>query len=246
MQASEQVIPVNGARLWVATQGSGDPMVLCSGGPGCCDYLDPVASMIDDLVRVCRYDARGCGRSSDAGPYDVQTSVDDLEALRAHFGHERWVVGGHSWGAFLALAYALDHPAHTAAVVYLAGTGVQDDRQWHDAYEAGRAARRERDPDFAFPPNLDVNRAANASTREYIKQPSLLRRLADLEVPMLALSGSEDIRPVWPVLQLVNLLPYARLEMIEGAGHTMWLTHPDELRSRLRAFVLERRTTGAP
>jgi proline iminopeptidase len=41
----ERLIEVNGTTLWVAEQGDGAPIVLCSGGPGCCDYLGPVAVM---------------------------------------------------------------------------------------------------------------------------------------------------------------------------------------------------------
>jgi pimeloyl-ACP methyl ester carboxylesterase len=57
------------------------------------------------------------------------------------------------------------------------------------------------------------------------------------EQTTLAVNGSGDIRPSWPVQQLVNLLPNARFELIEGAEHHLELTHPAELRSRLRAFL---------
>ncbi|MGH2535439.1 MAG: alpha/beta fold hydrolase [Thermomicrobiales bacterium] len=191
----DAIVAVNGTDLWVAEQGMGYPLILCAGGPGCCDYLGPVAAMVDDLVRVYRFESRGCGRSAVDGPYDLATSLADLDALRVHWGHVRWVVGGHSWGAFLALAYALEYPERTTALVYLSGAGVQNDRGWHAAYKAGREAGREQDPPMAYPDNREVNRAGNASTREYIVQPTLLRRLAECTVPMLAVYGSEDIRP---------------------------------------------------
>lgn len=239
----EHMADINGAQLWTASQGVGYPLTLCNGGPGCCDYLGPVASMVDDLVHVYRFEPRGCGRSSKFGPYDVQTCLDDLEALRAYWGHETWIVGGHSWGAFLALAYALSFPDRTTAVVYLSGSGIQDDRQWHNAYKAGKAAGNEKELDFAYPPSDEVNRVGNASSRELIKHPLLLRRISELTQPVLAVYGSEDIRPSWPVEQLVNLMPNARFELIEGAGHNIWLTHADRLQSLLRTFLERRLTT---
>lgn len=214
-------------------------MILCSGGPGCCDYLEPVAAMVDDLLHVYRFDPRGCGRSSEVGPYDLTTAVSDLEAIRVALGETSWIVGGHSWGATLALAYALRHPARTVAIAYISGAGIQNDRDWHAAYHEGRNAGREKEMAFAYPPNLEVNRAVNASTNAFIKEPPLLRRLAEIETPMLAVSGSGDIRPIWPVEQLCQLMPNARLEMIEGADHYIWITHPDELRSHLRHFASE-------
>ncbi len=229
MRISERLIAVDGAELWMAEQGTGVPLVLCNGGPGCCDYLGPVAAMIEDVALAYRWEPRGCGRSSPGGPYDLRTSLSDLDALRALLGHERWVVGGHSAGANLALAYALEYPGRVRALVYLSGGGVQDDRQWHAAYEGGKARRGERLPEFEFPYNPQVNRVGNASWRAFIKQPTLLRRMAELEVPCLAVHGGEDIRPDWPVRQLVHLLPDARFELIEGAEHHIELTRPGEL-----------------
>lgn len=232
-------IGVNNAELWVAEQGLGPPFVLCPGGAGLCDYLGPVAAMVDDLVRVYRFDPRGCGRSSVSPPYDLPTLLADLDGLRAALGLERWLVGGHSFGADLALAYALEHSERVVALVYVSGTGIQDDRQWHAAYEAGKAAGRDPTPAFDYPFNPQVNREANTSWRTYIKEPMLLRRIAELHVPLFAVGGSEDVRPHWPVEQLVELMPNARLEMIVGAGHCPWLTHDSELRSRVRHFLRE-------
>jgi proline iminopeptidase len=119
---TEEVVPVPAAHLWTASSGVGPPLVLAHGGPGLSNNLRPLARMVEDLATVHLYDQRGGGRSSDDGPFDAGTFVADLEALRRHWGHERWIVGGHSWGAALALFYALEHPDRTTGVVYLGGT----------------------------------------------------------------------------------------------------------------------------
>ncbi len=111
-------------------------MVLCHGGPGGYDYLSPIADTVSDVCQVVRYDQRGSGRSQPVGPYDVSTFIDDLEELRKHFNFECWIVGGHSWGAGLALAYAVRFPARTIAVLHIAGTGI--DPRWHDEYRENR------------------------------------------------------------------------------------------------------------
>jgi proline iminopeptidase len=234
---NEYQLPVNGAELRVAEQGNGPPLLLCPGGPGLCDYLGPVADMIDDLVRVYRFDPRGCGQSSATPPYDVATLITDLEAIRDALGHERWLVGGHSFGADIALAYALEHPDRVRGVLHLSGTGIQDDRQWHAAYEAGRATGIDPEPTFAYPVNLEVNRQVIASWRRYVKRATLLRGISELPVPIVAICGCKDPRPNWPVEQLVELLPQARLILLQGAGHCPWLTHPAELESVLRTSV---------
>ena len=139
MTATERNVTVNGLTFWTATQGVGPPAVLCHGGPGIYDYLKPVATMLDGLATVHRYDQRGCGRSGDRGPHDVTTFVDDLDALRAYWGYEAWTVIGHSWGATLALLYAIRHPERTERLVYISGTGI--DPAWHGDYRRAREAR---------------------------------------------------------------------------------------------------------
>ena len=139
MCISERHVSANGVSLWTATQGRGQPVVLCHGGPGIYDYLGPVAAMIDDIATVHRYDQRGCGRSQDLGPYDVTTFVDDLDALRAHWGYEAWTIIGHSWGARLALMYAIQYPERTTRLVHFSGTGI--DPAWHQEYRSNREAK---------------------------------------------------------------------------------------------------------
>jgi proline iminopeptidase len=132
-------VEVPGATLWTARQGSGPPVVLLHGGPGLWDYLGPVAEMIDGLATVYRYDQRACGRSSGGPPYTLDEAVADLEALRGHWGQERWILLGHSWGATLGLAYALAHPEHTLALIYMSGTGIY--ANWREEFHANRQAR---------------------------------------------------------------------------------------------------------
>jgi pimeloyl-ACP methyl ester carboxylesterase len=56
-------------------------------------------------------------------------------------------------------------------------------------------------------------------------------------LPALFVYGDKDIRPSWPIEQVVNLMPNARFEFIEGAEHIIWFSHPNELESILRNFV---------
>jgi proline iminopeptidase len=60
----------DGAMLRLTTTGSGDPLVLCHGGPGLWDYLGPLARLLDGGFLVHRYDQRGCGASTGDGPFE--------------------------------------------------------------------------------------------------------------------------------------------------------------------------------
>ena len=67
-------------------------------------------------------------------------SVEDLEAVRDALAVEQWIVGGHSWGASLALQYALTHPDRTPALLYISGTGIG--QAWNRAYHLETDRRR--------------------------------------------------------------------------------------------------------
>lgn len=234
----ETFVNSNGVSVWTTRTGTtGVFVLLCNGGAGCCDYLEPVANLIDDIAQVIRFEQRGCGRSDSAPPYDIETCLFDLETIRTHYGLDRWIVGGHSWGADLALIYALEHTSRVAGLICISGGRMHNDREWHDEYERRKKLEGERLPDFKYPPNREVNRQLNQSWKHYIQKPDLLRKISELKMPALFVYGDRDIRPSWPIEQIASLMPNARFEMIEGAEHVIWFSHENELKSFLREFL---------
>jgi len=98
---------------------TGTPLVVVNGGPGFDHtYLltSPVWQTIAKSRRVVFYDQRGTGRSvaPKGGSYTLVENMEDLDGLRAQLGAERLDLLGHSWGGFLAMAYAARHPDRIA------------------------------------------------------------------------------------------------------------------------------------
>ena len=236
---SESFVASNAASIWTIQRGHGFPVMLCNGGAGCCDYLEPVAKMLDDMTTVIRFEQRGCGRSDRTGPYDIETCLIDLENIRHYYNLDRWIIGGHSWGADLALLYAVEHSARVAGLICISGGRIHNDREWHDEYERRKEQEGEHVPQFLYAPNREVNKQLNRSWKSYIQNPNLLLNLSRLRVPSLFVYGERDIRPSWPIKQVAQLLPFARFELINGAEHVIWFSHQNELRRSLRKFVDE-------
>jgi len=69
--------------------------------------------------RVIFYDQRGTGRSPSAKgqTYTLADQINDLEDLRAHLGADRIELLGHSWGGYLVMAYAAQHPEHISHLI---------------------------------------------------------------------------------------------------------------------------------
>lgn len=99
--------------LYYERLGVGTPMLLMHGGLGLDHttlrpWLDPLA----DSLELVYYDHLANGRSDFTGDPEELTHelwVETADELRAHLGHERVLLFGHSYGAFLALEYALRH-----------------------------------------------------------------------------------------------------------------------------------------
>jgi proline iminopeptidase len=120
-----EYVPIESGELWTASSGHGDiGLLLCHGGPGMSDNLSAVAAMVDDMVTVHRFDQRACGRSSGgSAEQNLDTAIADIEALRRHWGYDKWIVGGHSWGAALSLFYTVAQSKRVQGVFYLSGVG---------------------------------------------------------------------------------------------------------------------------
>jgi proline iminopeptidase len=124
-------------RLWTAETGRGEPLVMCHGGPGLWDMSGSLTARLAQHRTVIRWDQRGGGRSERRGPYSVTRSVADLDAVLGQ--RPQAALFGHSWGATLALRYALDHPDRASALVYACGTGLG--WAWREPFHQAFAAR---------------------------------------------------------------------------------------------------------
>ena len=104
---------VNGTKIWVETEGTGDPVLLIAGGPGNSHtYFHPWFSTLAKNHKVIYFDAFGRGKSdraADTTEYAFNRDVDDIEGLRKALKVEKWTVLGHSYGGMVAQGYALKY-----------------------------------------------------------------------------------------------------------------------------------------
>ena len=119
----QRVIEVgDGHRVFVEQCGNpeGVSVLVLHGGPGggCSPamrrYFDPA------VFRVVLFDQRGCGRSRPHASVEANTTwhlVNDIELIRDSLGIGKFILFGGSWGATLALIYAISHPDRVAAMV---------------------------------------------------------------------------------------------------------------------------------
>lgn len=112
---------VNDTCLYCAVRGQGVPMMMMHGGPGLDhSYFLPWFDALCSHMELVYYDHRGNGlseRPDSLAGISHDTWVEDADALRAHLGHDRIILFGHSYGGALALEYALKHGDRLAGLV---------------------------------------------------------------------------------------------------------------------------------
>ncbi len=141
----EGYIPVNNAELYYRETGHGQPIIILHGGPDFDHtYLLPDMDRLADSFRLIYYNQRGRGKSArgvQPGDVTMKSEVEDLESVRKFFGLESVSLLGHSWGAVLALEYAIRHPNHVSHLIILNTAPVS-----HQDYLLLRKSRREKTP----------------------------------------------------------------------------------------------------
>lgn len=198
-------IPVGGASLHTRAVGRGRPVIVLHGGPDFdSGYLLPELDRLADAFRLVYYDQRGRGRSA-AGvrPEDVSlaSDLDDLDAVRRHFGLESPVLLGHSWGTVLALEYARRHPAHVSHLVLLdpAPVSAADVALLRRSYLAKLGAEMQRQLSIVASPAYQAGDPEAVTARYRIHFKIALARTDDYETLMARMrtafvaQGSEGI-----------------------------------------------------
>ena len=120
-------IKINDAELLVNVEGSGVPIIAHHGAPGLSTHEEPKRAFgpLADKHQIVTFDARGSGASEAKPPYTHEQWVADIDAIREHFGFERFIMAGGSYGGFLSLEYAIRHPERVTHVI-LRDTAARD------------------------------------------------------------------------------------------------------------------------
>jgi len=119
------------------------------------------------------YDMRDRGRSDevrDAAKITIQKDVDDLEAVRKHFGVEKVSLIGESYLGMMVVLYATQHPEHVTRIVQIGPVSRRFGTQYPAEF---RAADADQVPDPAERNRLEAMEKsgyAAAHPKEFCEQ----------------------------------------------------------------------------
>jgi pimeloyl-ACP methyl ester carboxylesterase len=231
-------VTVNGLEFHVQDLGDGGtPVVMLHGlliGSAASWYFT-AAPALARAHRVRVFDLRGHGKSQLApSGYDVRTMASDLAGL---VGKEPVDLVGHSWGALVALRFAIDQPARVRRLVLVEAPVPPSSVTEMEAFVDGAS-----DPRSALPPQVRVEgrrgeRLVRALARLVLETTlvSDLRaerdpdpgELAAVRAPTLLVYGDRSSCAVGGD-RLARAIPGARLVVLAG-GHYLHLDARDAL-----------------
>ena len=242
----------DGVRVHYEVAGSG-PAVLLSHGFGASSHM--FRANLPALTTghtVVTWDQRGhAGSDSPADPdaYSVALAVADMTAILDAVGAERAVVGGHSLGGYLSLAFHLAHPDRVSALILIdTGPGYRSDdgrAKWNrmaEAYAADLDARGlgALGGSGELRPSVHRDAAGLAhGARRVLTQSdaSVLESLPAIAVPVLVIVGEKDERFLAGASYMAGKIPDATLVVVAGAGHAPNVTHTAEFDAHVRTFL---------
>jgi pimeloyl-ACP methyl ester carboxylesterase len=114
------VVQRRGLTTHLQLLGEGPPLVMLHGllVGSLAGWYFGAAPRLAKAFRVLCYDLRGHGLSGpSASGYGLRCLGEDLDDLRSEAGSSPVTLVGHSWGALVALRYAIDFPERVAKLV---------------------------------------------------------------------------------------------------------------------------------
>ena len=119
-----RLIEVDGLNVHATDDGSGGPPLILLHGANV-NLRDWTFSLVDMLARdnrIIAMDRPGFGHSQrDSDRWPPGRQAEQLRAAAAKLGARRPILVGHSWGAVVALSWALEHPQEVSGVVTVSG-----------------------------------------------------------------------------------------------------------------------------
>ncbi|PCJ22970.1 MAG: hypothetical protein COA97_12635 [Flavobacteriales bacterium] len=131
VEISQETVEINGVKHFIKKMGSGEPLVVLHGGPGLFhDYLVPHFKNLAKDYQIIFYDQRGCGQTEfpqDTSTINIESYVEDLEAIRKHLKINKLNLVGHSWGSLLAMNYGKKYPNNLNRLILVSPSPCNSD-----------------------------------------------------------------------------------------------------------------------
>lgn len=253
---------VNGLSFHIQQLGSprGHGTVVCLHGlvlDNLSSFYYTLANPLAQEMAVVLYDQRGHGRSArPPSGYRVEDAAGDLADLLERLAPEPPVyLCGNSYGALVALEYALEHPDGVDGLIVIEGHLVVQGwgEQMAETIDLGLWVINQLDAETGgWPLAVADRKLARQSTdaRAFVggttlvedlrfARPTDLGALAELDCPTLAIYGQHsDVAHLGRLL--ASTMPCCELAMLPGASHSVLMERSQRVLAEVRSWLAHR------
>jgi len=257
-------VAVADGEIYYEEAGRGHPLLFVSGLGGVGRYWQPQIAAFSARYRAICYDQRGTGQSDrlqrkfsiDQMAAEAVGLMDALKIERAH-------IVGLSTGGAIGQTMAIEHPQRVARLA-MCSTWTHCDPWFRRMFEARKRMYLEAGTDlhqmfhplWLYPPDyvnehdaeLDEERNKSVAGAPPVEVSAgridaLLafdRRatLARIQAPTLIVTSANDyITPSYYSEALARAIPGAKLAKLDGGGHSVSRTRPEEFNRIVREFL---------
>jgi 3-oxoadipate enol-lactonase len=246
-----------GASIYYEITGSGPALVFAHGLGGNHMVWWQQVPYFAPRYTCVTFAHRGFAPSRSENPPDPADFADDLAALLDHLGIREAALIAQSMGGWTCLDFSIRYPDRVRALVMSCTCGIADPatlgpaeiaklQQWASAHAgveadlfrrgihpaAGERMAREQ-PALQFlyreMDQMSAGLDKNALRAKLMAARTLpVSRLAELKMPVLYITGTEDIVIPPPLIEaLAARTPGAKLEAVPEAGHSVYFERAD-------------------
>ena len=232
----------DGVRIFYEDEGTGIPIFLSHGFGASTRMWDGQVAEFSDRYRFIRWDMRGHGQSdspNDPALYSQAHTLGDILGVLDYLEIDKAVIGGHSLGGYMTLAFNARHADRTKALVLQGcGPGYRSDTAratWNIRAE-NRALSLEEGGLDALGGGAEVNvieqksalGLANAA-RGILSQvdAAAIDSLPGIDVPVLILIGDGDEHYLQGSAYMASRIPGAINVTVPNAGHGVNVDQPN-------------------
>jgi pimeloyl-ACP methyl ester carboxylesterase len=231
-----------GATIHYDVRGDGPVVLLTHGFSSSGDaFAGNAPAVVDAGFRLVTWDLRGHGATeagTDPRAYTVPLALGDMAALLDAVGADDAVVGGHSLGGYLSLAFRIAHAERVGALVLIdTGPGYRDDEA-----RAGWNRFVDREASQLAAVHGEAAAARMMLTAEGILKQhdsSVIESLPSIDVPTLVIVGENDEPFRGGSSYMAAKIADAQLVVIDGAGHSPNVSHREQFDAAVVKFLAE-------
>ena len=232
----------NGVNIYYEVHGSGPTMLLTHGFSATSEMWKANLTALAQKYRVIVWDMRGHGQSDypeDGAAYSEALTVGDMAALLDAHGADQAIIGGHSLGGFMTLAFQVVHPKRCKALMLFdTGPGYKKDEAragWNkrtesmaQAYETKGLAALGRSAEVLACTHRSADGLARAARGMLAqKDARVINSLESIQVPTLVLVGSKDEAYFAATDYMASKIPGAKKAILADAGHAANIDQPE-------------------